>query len=294
VIARLWTGLQAAAAGLALVGLTSCGQKAPPAETSASLRGAVARVGSVAVPSSLVADVARAKGSPARAALEELVRDALVAQGSLARGLDRDPSVSWESTAALARRVPEALFDRAVAQGPPTDDELATVSVVHAVVMRSPSLREEDAIALAGAIRQAVAGARSSEDFQTRVATVAHPHAQVIVQPIGPFGADGLDASGGELDAGFVAAAFALRAPTDISPIVATPFGWHVIQLVERKAPDGSDADRARDAGERGPAVVRMRARMHLDELLRARAPLAKIEVSRAADSLLAQAISGP
>ena len=294
VTAMLWTGARAVGAGLALVVVASCGQKAPPAETSASLQGAVARAGSVALPASLVAEVARAKGSPPRVAVEELVRDALAAQGSLARGLDRDPSVSWESTAALARRVPEALFDRAVAQGPPTDDELATVSVVHAVVMRSSSLREEDAIALAGAIRQAVAGARSADEFEARAATVAHPHAQVIVQPVGPFGADGLDASGGELDAGFVAAAFALRAPTDMSPIVASPFGWHVIQLVERKAPEGSPVDRAPEASEQGSAVVRMRARMHLDELLRARAPLAKIEVSGAADSLLAQAISTP
>ena len=294
VTAMLWTGARAVGAGLALVVVASCGQKAPPAETSASLQGAVARVGSVALPASLVAEVARAKGSPPRVAVEELVRDALAAQGSLARGLDRDPSVSWESTAALARRVPEALFDRAVAQGPPTDDELATVSVVHAVVMRSSSLREEDAIALAGAIRQAVAGARSADEFEARAATVAHPHAQVIVQPVGPFGADGLDASGGELDAGFVAAAFALRAPTDMSPIVATSVRVARDPARRAKGAGGLSADRAREASEQGSAVVRMRARMHLDELLRARAPLAKIEVSGAADSLLAQAISTP
>jgi hypothetical protein len=247
----------------------------------------VARVGNVALPPSLVADVARAKGSPATVALEELLRDALAAQGGVARGLDRDPTVSWQSTSALARRVPVQLLDVASAQGPPSDDELALVSVEHAVVLRSPNLREQDALEVAAAIRNAVLGARSAEEFQGRANAVAHPHAQVIVQGVGPFGADGIDSSGGSLDAGFVAAAFALRAPLETSPVVASPFGWHVIQLVERTAANGSLADRAR---ELGPAVVRMRARMRLDALLRARTERAKIEISPAADALMAKA----
>ena len=269
------------------VTLAACGQKAPPAEARGPLEGAVARVGSVVLPPSLVADVARAKGSTPKVAVEALVRDALAAQGSLAQGLDRDPAVSWQSTAALARRVPERVAAAASIQGSPTDDELALVSVVHAVVMRSAAQREEDALAVADAIRRAVVGAQSADDFQARAGRVEHPHAQVIVQPIGPFAADGSGPGGGQLDAGFVAAAFALRAPFETSPIVASPFGWHVIQLVERQAAEGPRADRVR---ELGPAVVRMRARIHLDELLRAPAQRSKIEISPAADALMAQA----
>ena len=278
--------LGALAAAATALACAACGQ-APPPEASASLNGAVARVGNVALPPSLVADVARSKGSSPRAAVEDLVRDALVAQGSLARGLDRAPTVSWQSAAALARRVPDHLFAAAAAEGPPTNDELEVVSVVHAVVMRSATLREADALALAGAIRQAVVGVHSADDFLARANAVAHPHAQVIAQPIGPFAADGHDASGGELDAGFVAASFALRAPFETSSIVTTPFGWHVIQLVERKAPDGSPADRAQALG---PAIVRMRARMQVDQLLRARSQGARVEISSAADALMAQA----
>ena len=268
-----------------------CGHSSPPREASASLDGVVARVGSVGLPPSLVAEVARAQGSPPGVALEELVRDALAAQGGVARGLDRDPVVSWQSTTALARRVPAQLLDVAAAQGPPTDDELALVSVEHAVVLRSPSLREEDALEVAAAIHTAVLGARSAEEFQGRANVVAHPRAQVIVQPVGPFGADGIDSSGGSLDARFVAAAFALRAPLETSPVVVSPFGWHVIQLVERKAADGSRADRARELGS---AVVRMRARMRVDALLRTRTERAKIEISPAADALMAKATSAP
>jgi hypothetical protein len=277
-----------------------CGHSAPPPEASASLNGAVARVGTVTLPPSLVGDVARAKGSAARDAMEDLVRDALAAQGSLARGFDRDPAVSWQSTSALARRVPAHLLDAAAAAGPPRADELDLVSVEHAVVMRSANLREEDAIALAAAIRNAVAGARSADDFHTRASAVPHPHAQVIVQPVGPFAADGTAPGGGSLDAGFVAAAFALKTPLETSPIVASPFGWHVIQLVERAPAEartgaepgaGSAADRARDLG---PAVIRMRARAQLDALLLARTPAAKIEISSAADALMLRATPGP
>jgi hypothetical protein len=274
-----------AAAALA----AGCGHAAPPPSPSGPLGGAVARVGSVAVPPSLVAEVARAKSLSTSGALDALVRDALAAQGALARGLDRDPTVSWQTVSALARQVPVRLLESAAAAGPPSDDELALVSVEHAVVMRSPTLREEDALVLADAIRRAVTGARSADDFEARANAVAHPRAQVIVQRVGPFGADGTDSSGGSLDAGFVAASFALRAPLETSAVVASPFGWHVIQLVERHPAEGSRADRALAVG---PAIVRARARARVDGLLRARAPLARIEISPAAEALMAQAIT--
>jgi peptidyl-prolyl cis-trans isomerase C len=269
-----------------------CGHPPPPAEASASLNGAVARVGSVRLPPALVADVARAKGSSMHDAVEELVRDALAAQGAQAGGEDREPAVAWQITSALARRVPQHLLDAAAAQGPPTDDELALVSVVHAVVMRSATLRERDALALADSIRQAVAGARSADEFKVRAEAVPHARVQLVVQPVGPFGADGRDNSGaGRLDAGFVAAAFALHAPFETSAVVASPFGWHVIQLVERRAADGSRADRPRDLAS---DVVRMRARTMIDAVLQARTSVSKVEVSVGADALMAQAIAAP
>ncbi len=280
-----------AAAVAAVVAAGGCDHPAPPPEASGALNGAVARVGNVLLAPSLVADVARAKGSSAREAMEDLVRDGLAAQGSLARGFDRDPAVAWQSTSALARSVPEHLFDAAATAGPPRDDELAQVLVEHAVVMRSANLREEDAIALAASIRQAVVGAGSAAEFEARARALVQPRAQVIIQSVGPFGADGTDASGGLLDAGFVAAAYALKAPLDISPVVASPFGWHVIQLVERRPGEGPPADRARDLG---PAVIRMRARAQVDALLRARAQAAKVEISSAADALMAHATPGP
>jgi hypothetical protein len=277
-----------ALAGLAL-GMAGCGGGPPGPAPTAPMDGAIARVGSALLPQSLVVDVAAATGATPRSALDDLVADALAAEAAKARGLDRVPDVSWRVTSALARTVPARIADEAGRAGPPTADELQTLTVVHAVVMRSPRLREEDALAIARVIRKAVMGARSADEFQARANAVAHPHAQVIAQPIGPFGADGKDPGGGSLDPGFVAASFALRTPLETSPVVESPFGWHVIQLVERKASNGPPPD---PDFER--AVLRLRGRMALDALLRTRREGERVEVSGGADALLDQLSIAP
>lgn len=270
-----------------------CGAKAPAPVAGASLEGAVARVGRTVLPPSLVADIEAATGASADEAIRDLVGDALAAEGAHERGIDRDPGVSWERVAALARRVPEHLADEARGQGPPSDDELASVLVVQVVVLRAPTLREEDALFLANAIRQAVLGARNVDEFIARAQSIAHPHARVIAQPVGPFVADGGDPQGGKLDSEFVAAAFALRTPRETSPIVATPFGWHVIQLVERKLPE-SPEEAATRAQTLGVAVQNLRGRMRLDALLRARKSSARANVAVAAEGLMARVAVDP
>jgi hypothetical protein len=253
----------------------------------------VARVGAVAIAPSEVAWVANAKGLPPREALDELVADALAAQGAPALGLDATPAVSWERTAAVARQVPLQLARAAAEKGAPSDDELASVVVVHAVVLRSATLREEDALALARSIRQTVAAVRTPDDFLARAQAVPHPHASVVAERLGPFAADGVGPGGATLDPGFVAAAFALRAPLELSSIVVTPFGWHVLQLVERRPPSSpSEADALRvDLAE---SVRDLRARMALDSLIRMRRGNGRVETSVAADELLARAVASP
>ena len=274
--------------GLFALGFGACAPAPPPAPASHSpLNGAVARVAGIAIAPSLVTDVARAKGVSPREALDDLVTDALAAEGALARGVDRDPAVSWPRTVARARRTALRLFEGASALGPPTEEELAQVSVIHAVVLRSANLREDDAIAIAAAIRLAVVGSHGADDFEARAKPVKHPHAQVTIERVGPFGADGRTSDGTEFEAGFVAAAFTLRAPLETSPIVATPFGWHVLQLVERSLPEGPLADRRRELAE---AVVRMRARMRLDAVLAAHRQSAPVEISVAAEDLMSTA----
>jgi hypothetical protein len=236
--------------------------------------------------------VARAKAASPRDALELLVEDALAAQGGLAEGMDRTPAVAWASAAALASRVARRVLDDARALGPATDDELATVTVVHAVVLRSSTLSEQRTLATAGAIERAVAGASSAADFEARAKAVPAVGARVTVERLEKFGPDGRLPDGAELDPTFVAEAFALRSPSDTSPIVETRFGWHVIRMIDRAPPAAeSIEERRRDLEE---AVVQMRSRARFDALLRALRRRVPIEIAAGAEALTTEAVTRP
>jgi hypothetical protein len=279
------------AASFTLAALVSCGGKAPP-PASGPLGGAVARVGSIAIAPAEVRAVAKARGVPPREALDDLVDDALAAQAAEARGLRSDAAVAWQTTTATARQVPARLASDAAARGAPSDDELSSLVVVHAVVLRSPGMHEEDATLLLGAVLSAVRSATTADGFLDRATAVPHPHATLTAEKIGPFRADGAMPGGGTLDLGFVAAAFALHAPHAFSPVVASPFGWHLIQLVERTPPSAEEAASLR--AELAPAVVEVRARGTLQDLLRELHGKARVETAASADDLMARVNASP
>lgn len=273
---------------MALAGATlsaSC-QRQPPPLAQSSLGGEAARVAGIPISGALVSEVAGASAVSPRQALDGLVTDALLATAARSIGLDRQDDVVWPCTVALARRVVRRRLEQAAAEGPPRDDELQDVRVAHAVVIRSSRVSEERALAVASAIRQAVAGARSVDDFEVRAKGSPHSDAQVVVERLGAFAADGRTPNG-ELDPSFVAAAFLLRAPADVSPVIETRFGWHVIFLVERTPfEQGALAQRRTDLA---PAIFDMRARASLESLLRERRQAAPIEVLGAADALMSE-----
>jgi hypothetical protein len=279
------------AACFTLAALQGCGGKAPP-PASGPLGGAVARVGSVAIAPDEVRAVAKARGVPPREALDDLVDDALAAQAAEARGLRADATVAWETTAATARQVPARLAREAAARGAPTDDELASLVVVHAVVLRSPGMRAEDATFLLGTVLNAVRSATTADDFIARAGAVPHVHANLTVEKVGPFRADGAMPEGRTLDLSFVAGAFALHAPHALSPVVVSPFGWHLIQLVERTPPSADEAASLR--AQLAPAVVEVRARGALQDLLRQLDGNARIETAASADELMARVNASP
>jgi PPIC-type PPIASE domain len=286
-----WRRAPRVAAWISLLAPLACAERPAPAPSSVSLGGHAARVGDVTIPASLVGGVAGARGVTARETLDGLVRDALLAQGAKARGLEDEPSVRWACTTTVARLVPDRLVMEARAEGAPVDEELATVEVIHAVVLRAPTLAPVRASAIAGQILQAVATSRDDADFRTRAEQVPHVGTQVTVERLAAFDASGQDDRGATVDLSFAAAAFALHEPGKTSPVVETPFGWHVIRLIRRVVPAGDLLEaRRRDLAE---AVVEMRVRTRLASALREERQRQPVDTSAAADALMTEAVAG-
>jgi hypothetical protein len=272
----------------AVASLAFACERPPPPPRASSLGSDAARVGGIGISPGLVAQVSRASAIPPREALQGLVGDALAASAARSMGLDRESRVAWSSSVALARRVSLRAMDDASSRGAPRDEELQNLRVAHAIVLRSTRVSADRALAVAGAIQRAASGARSVEDFEARAKAVPHSDAQVLVERLDPFGPDGRTVpGGGELDPTFVAAAFLLSTPAEVSPVVETRFGWHVLFLVERTVSD--EASTAQRRSDLTQSVFELRARGKMESLVRSRRQTVPIEVAGAAEALMAE-----
>lgn len=243
------------AAALAALSVLSCGEKTTATKNEqASLGGEVAaRVGGETIPVSLVAKVAAEQKVTPTEALRRLLDDAIAASAARDRGLDRVAPPSWRLTAARARLTTDRLLADAKLAGPPTDDEVAALSleywrevdrpvavrVIHALVKRpkapNGALEAQDR-AFAETLHAELVTAKDDGDFKTKAEALPHPaEVEVVVERLPAFAVDGVITEGaGQMVLPFAQGAHALANPGDTSGIVETPFGWHVIRLIER------------------------------------------------------------
>lgn len=252
--------------------------------------GVVARVGSLDVSAMLVARLSTQRGDPLRDAVDRAVHDALLS--AYARESLPGPA-RWAERVALARRLLGELQRAAELDGPLRTEELdgwvqehwwaldrpRMVGVIHAVVLAEPP--DEEARALAERIRAAVAPVQSSSAFREAALGVPATGREVKVESLPPVTGSGraldperpppLGPRERRFTAAFAQAALELTQVGQLSGVVRTPFGYHVLRaerMVEVKRVLGAELQELV-----ADALLAERARLALGEVLdRARA----------------------
>lgn len=288
--------------GLAFVAACASSDVAPPVRVE--LEGAVARVGSSEIPGSLVASVARARNIPKEAALDALVEDALFAEGATRRGLPERPDLRVAQRTLLARLAIRASWSGSTAEGPPSDAELAEVRKARwREFDRPPSIRASHVLvqrptqggadfatrgrAVAEGLLRELRTTTSPEDFAARGGASAQRDGfTVVAQALPAFVADGRIVEGeGGMDPAFVRGAFELKSPGDISGVVESSFGFHVIRLNARFEGEHVQDDELRRRVQ--TEVWKDRGRREYDALLAALRKARPVVVEPTAEALM-------
>lgn len=295
-----------------VAGAIAAGCSSPPGDdgpgrSAASLApGTVALVGDTPVAAEAVRAIARAERLAAPEARLAAVRDVLFARAAEERlALQRGRHAG---RIARARAILEWLKAEAERAGAPTKNEIEEIRgerwwelarpemrrVTHAVVR----VRSDDEAARArqviSRIAEAVAGATDAARFKQLAESVAADGVEVRVEDLDPVARDGRAAdlehppepgsAPTRYASEFVDAVYALENVGDISEIVRTPFGYHVLFYAEQIPGKGSSDEVLRKLLR--DEVIERRARRAKDALLerlRARTP---VEVERAAPEL--------
>ncbi|MBK8254624.1 MAG: peptidylprolyl isomerase [Polyangiaceae bacterium] len=278
-----------------------------------------ARVGNLTITKSRIESIAAAQNVTPSEALNRAIFDALLAQEAMARGIDKNRSVELLRTSLIARAMVQDISARVAAQGPVTDAELDettarhwieldrpdAVRTVHAIVMMksdaSPDVRAKS-LALANVIRRAVApiseAARSTppptdpkatdpvvELFRKAANEVDKAGLETRVEALPPVVADGrVVGAAGQFDPGFSKAANELKQRGDVSPIVESPYGLHVIFLLQRI--EGKTVPREERRALIRDEVMSLRARAEREKLLTGQSN--SVGINRDIDEVLA------
>jgi len=245
------------ALGCLLLGLGCGGDRAAPVPAgpaqnavNVALGGqTVARIGATAIDRALVRAVMQARGLSAKAVLDALVEEAILAEAAIRAGAPNDLAARGRLNAALARPLLDRFRAEGLAAGPWTDDELAKLGadqwrelarpegrvVVHALVKKEVP----DAEQVGKRLREKLLEV-SGTDPETNLKAFTEA-AKAFKVPSGPpvhieqlsFVSDGrsLDSPGSLLPS-FTKGAFAIPAVFGTSDLVETSFGFHVIRML--------------------------------------------------------------
>ncbi|HYP89672.1 MAG TPA: peptidyl-prolyl cis-trans isomerase, partial [Polyangiaceae bacterium] len=270
--------------------------------------GSLARAGSELVSAQTVSRVAAAQAVTPRVAVDLATSDALFANA--ARATLPPTSLRSLERAAAARALLERLRNDVELEGPPTSAELASVvqerwlefdrpdaaRTTHAVVMNDDPARDAAALSVAQKLRGALASVTTDEQLIQLARAFPSEGFKIVAESLPFTTADGrvlLRRESGfvsqpsSFDAAFARAANALTEPGQLSGVVKSAFGYHVIRLDERAL--GSVVPEAERSRLLTPDVFQRRAKRARRELLdRAKAGVT-VQIDRAADDLTAQ-----
>ena len=304
------------AVAVGLVAVASCnGSASPPPDevtaTSANLESGVAAVvGTEVVEVSLVGHIAAKMRVSPKEARDRAVTDtlfALHAEDALdGRGLS---TVARRSV--LARAVLRELDAAAREQGPPTDDEVERVTkqqwldfdrpvsarTVHFIALTNKAEDETPARSLAERFVGMVEGITDKDEFIRKGETLKGGAVDVKVEDLPPVTPDGRIADlknrpppGIEprrFDVAFATAANAIPNVGDKSPVTESPYGWHVIMLLERIPEERPTFEERRRAMHE--QIMAARADAAVESIIAKHTQSRRVEIARAFDELTRQ-----